>query len=364
LDFLEASVYGKRRDAFAFTVKFLLRALSFVYRAVLWTYLLPFRTGLRKAMRLPCPVISVGNITVGGTGKTPVVQYICRGLRERGFRPAVLSYGYGGALSGAFGVVSDGHNLLLDAVDAGDEPRMLAASLPGVPVLVAKDRRISGEFAVNKFDANVLVLDDGFQVWKLWRDLDIVLLSASRPLDNGWTLPAGRLREPASALRRTDCLLLTGGDDFSKDDAPFADLDKLAPDAAVYRIKVRALNIRMHSDGRMNDVGVLRGRRVLALSAIGNPAGFLSTLQSLDVVVEGYETLPDHHVYAEDDFDRIEERAGSLDVEFIATTEKDAVKLVGHEFSVPVAIVEIDVVMDNPDGFWQTVLSHIARRLD
>ncbi|MHB1190246.1 MAG: tetraacyldisaccharide 4'-kinase, partial [Armatimonadota bacterium] len=123
---LESIVYGDRRDLAARTVRGMLLALSGLYRAVIWAYLLPFRLGLRKTAGLSVPVISVGNITVGGTGKTPVVQYLCRGLAERGFRPAVLSYGYGGSLAGKFGVVSDGMKLVLSADTAGDEPTMLA----------------------------------------------------------------------------------------------------------------------------------------------------------------------------------------------------------------------------------------------
>jgi tetraacyldisaccharide 4'-kinase len=360
IEYLESVVYGDRKDAPAVFVGWMLRALSAVYRACLWVYLLPFRIGLRRQRRLDRPVISVGNLTVGGTGKTPSTQYLCRRLAGYGWSPAIMSYGYGGALHGRFGVVSDKTKVLMTPDKTGDEPVMLASSLPGVPVLVCKDRARSGRVAIQEMGADVLVLDDGFQVWKLYRDLDIVLVNIREPFDNGRTLPAGRLREPAGALRRADCVIAAGKCDQDTRDNTLAQISRIAPEMPIYTGRFRPSALRPLGDRSERQLDTIRGERVLALSSIANPAAFEETLASSGAAVVDKERLPDHHSYSDEDIDRVGRRAVALGAEFIVTTDKDAAKLAGREFAVPALALGIELELDDEAGFWELLRSKVG----
>lgn len=363
LEYIEAVAHGRRNDPCAVVVRYALRGISSVYKAVLGTYMLPFRMGIRKAYRLERPVISVGNITTGGTGKTPVVQYICRGLVARGRKPAVLSYGYGGKLAGSLGIVSDGLELLLDSATAGDEPRMIAASMPGVPVVVCKHRNESGKTAIDQLGAEVLVLDDGFQVWKLHRDLDIVLVNSVSPMDNGYTLPAGMLREPVSSLRRAGCILVTGecsGDQLASTKAR---LVALAPGIQIFRATLVADTAYELGDKSEIDLSLVNGLKVLALTSIGNPASFADTLRSIGAVIVATEPFLDHHRYTADDVEYIERRASDCGADIILTTEKDAVKLDSFQFSTRVAVLRASLRLDDETGFWNIIESKIGHSM-
>ena len=168
-----------------------------------------YEIGIFRVKRLPLPVISVGNITMGGTGKTPTVILIARELMARGKRVAVLTRGYGGSLEGETRIVSDGEKLFLSPAEAGDEPCLLASSLPGLMVVMGSDRYRAGCLALKELSPDCFILDDGFQHQRLGRDLDILLLDGTAPFNNGWTLPAGFLREPISAVSRADLVILT-----------------------------------------------------------------------------------------------------------------------------------------------------------
>ena len=246
-----------------------------LYEVGLEVYLGMERVGLRRRERLPIPVVSIGNLTTGGTGKTPMTQMLCRRLTASGRRVAVLSRGHGGKGQGVR-LVSDTHgNIARSAADAGDEPLLLAQALPGVPVLVGKDRRQSGREALRRFGLDALVLDDGLQYWQLARDLDIVLLDARRPFDNGWPLPRGLLREPARHLARAGIVVVTRADtlDALGRAALTARAAAFAPAAEIFFAR--------HTPIGLVPVGVfgapvlpldaLQGRRVLAWSAIAQP---------------------------------------------------------------------------------------------
>ena len=203
------SVARGRRGVVPTLLRGTMTALAPVYVAGLKTYLLPYNLGIRKRKQLPCPVICVGNITTGGTGKTPMTQTLCNLLQASGKRIVILSRGYGGSNEYKCAVVSDGQKVRLSAREAGDEAYLLAKTLPDIPVIVGKDRRQTGMLAWNEFHPDVIVLDDGLQFWQLHRDLNIVLLNAADPFDNGYTFPRGLLREPPSHLRRAGIIVLT-----------------------------------------------------------------------------------------------------------------------------------------------------------
>lgn len=360
IDYLEAVAYGRRRDPLALIIGLMLLLLSGLYRAALWVYLRPFEIGLRKQRRLGRPVVSIGNITVGGTGKTPTVQYICRELGGCGWSPVVLSYGYRGALHGEFGIVSSRSGILLSSDIAGDEPAMLANSLPGVPVLVGKDRVKSGLAAINEMKADVLVIDDGFQIRKLHRDLDIVLLSIVNPFDNARTLPAGRLREPLSALRRADCIIATGDCEPALRESTLAEIRRVAPGIPVYSGLFCPRSIVSLADLSEYPVEWVRGRSVLSLSAIANPASFESMLAANGAALVAIQRVEDHHSYTNGDMERISRMARESGAGCVVTTEKDAIKLRGAKLDVPVFMLRIGLDLNDEDGFRSFMASRIG----
>lgn len=361
IDYLESVAYNRRRDPAAIIVRWILVVLSLIYRSILALYLLPFRLGLRHQAHLGCPTISVGNITVGGTGKTPTVQYLCKGLVRAGWKPAVLSYGYKGTLSGRFGIVSNGQEILLMPETAGDEPVMLAKSLPGIPVVVGKDRASSGRTAVENLGANVLVLDDGFQVWKLHRDVDIALVRATDPFDNGFVLPAGRLREPQSALRRANCIVVIGEacDNDHRDDLVRV-ITKVAGEKPIVFARYEPVNFSSLNDGTTIALKSLCGAKILALSGIANPSSFEETLNQLGLYIVESKRFPDHHIYSRDDIERLSKKFAESGADWIVTTEKDAVKLESYELTVPILVLKIELRLENELTFWKLISEKIG----
>ena len=260
------------------------------------------------------PVISVGNLSVGGSGKTPIVAALARMLLDVGQRPAILSRGYARrrAPDGVV-VVSDGNRVLEPVENSGDEPQMLARALPGVPVLVCADRHLAGRLAEKRFDATVMLLDDGFQHFALGRNVDLLVLPAS-DLDDA-VLPSGRLREPLDAASSADCVLVPGSlEDVSRVAATF---DRMP----VFRVTNHV--------GSLQRVGACAppGTRVVAVAGIARPERFFTTLceQGFEIVRE--LRFPDHHWFSSDDLDRIGTIAKEASADLVVTTEKDAVRL-------------------------------------
>lgn len=283
-----------------------------------------------RARLLPAPVISVGNITCGGTGKTPTAEMIVRHLCELGRRPALLSRGYGRAYARP-GVDAANGGPSSDRAIGNDEFHVLAANLPGVPHFQGKDRFENGLRAIEA-GADALVLDDGFQHFGLRRDLDLVLIDALSPFGGGEVLPAGLLREPLDVLDRADLFGLTRSD--------LADPLALSTLSAYLRrrwrhtpqvfFRSRAVEWRTLS-GETSPIESLGGSGVLAFCAIGNPAAFERQLSSLGVRVADILCFRDHHRYTEGDLDRLHRRALRCGVDTVVMTQKDAVKIPGSE---------------------------------
>jgi len=283
--------------------------------------------GLVAAARAPVPVVSVGNLAVGGAGKTPVAMAIAGRLLAAGRRPAVLSRGYRAA-SSAPRVVSDGRGPRLGPAEAGDEPWLVARRLPGVAVLCGPDRAALAREAVGASGADVLVLDDGFQHRRLRRDLDVVVVDAGNPWGNGHCLPAGPNREPRSALARAGLVWLTHADR-----APPGALDRLRGEAlrATGRPPVESRHApRELVDGRLEPAGspeALRGRRVGLLAGVARPESVRRTLEALGAEVAAVRAYPDHHPFTEAEVDEALAAAAAAGAGWLLTTEKDAVRL-------------------------------------
>jgi tetraacyldisaccharide 4'-kinase len=303
----------------------LLTALACPYN---WAHQLRLRAyyrGWLAVRRLPCRVISIGNLTLGGTGKTPMVEAVAGLLQREGLCVGILSRGYGGTSRAAITVVSDGKRCLVSPDVAGDEPVLLAEHLPGIPVVVGRDRYTAGMLAFERFGVGVIVLDDGFQHVRLARDVNILLLDAARPFGNGQLFPRGNLREPPAALARAHAIVLTHWD---PDNAyPIAALTLPQPAPPVFYSQHVPLDLRGVDTGHILPVISLKGRRILAFCGIGTPEHFRQTLQRLGAEVITCIAFPDHHPFTQSDLEHLVQRAKCYGAEILVTTEKDGVRL-------------------------------------
>lgn len=284
----------------------------------------------------------MGNITVGGTGKTPATAFIARLLLARGLKVAVLSRGYGGAMEGQTAIVADGDTIRLDAGQCGDEPYLLAATVPGLMVVMGTDRQRAGILAVEQLSPDIFLLDDGFQHLRLQRDLNILLVDCAHPFGNGWTLPAGLLREPISAVQRADLIIHTRCPlGFSP-----ASLAGKPACSARHRLGV-AVPLSGGSPIPFND---LRGTKVLAFAGIGEPEPFFEELRTLGLDVIRTIPFPDHAAYTPAQLAGLGEAFRGCGAEYAVTTEKDGVKLrrLAPEFAQKVLLAPLEFALDDP----------------
>jgi len=342
-----ALVSGETRCWWAGPARGGLAILAGVYGGVVQTYRAGFDVGLLRARRLACPVVAVGNITVGGTGKTTTVRWLVQRLLEWDRRPAVLSYGYrAGRKDDAdpVTVVSGPEGIREPVGVSGDEPQLLARSLPGVPVLAGRKRVLSGQRAVEAFNVDVCVLDDAFQYWRLEKDLEIVLVNAANPFGYGRMLPRGMLREPVRALRRAHAVVLTHADRVSEGERSRLADQLLRQNAGLVLAEARhrPLALRDYAGGEPLSLEGLAGGRWAALSSLGQPESFEETLRDLgagDVIPARF---PDHHPYTAVDLAAVLKRVRQEGVDGIVTTEKDAVKIQPEWLDgAPLRVVEI-----------------------
>ncbi len=316
-------MYGRKRSV---VVSFFLRVLSLVYGIAVFLRQSLYSTGIAKQRKINQPVVSVGNLTLGGTGKTPMVIHIAALLMKRSRRPAIVSRGYGRQDESALLVVSDGSQVLVDSALGGDEPVLIASAVPGLPVVVCRDRFEAGVAAHERFASDIVILDDGFQHIRLKRDLDIVLIDAADPFGNRRLFPAGILREPVSALKRADAVVITGSD-RAADLEPLKRTIAAHTDARLFTSRLLPKNLVEIMTGRVMNLDALQGAEVLALCGIARPASFLSVLGSLGAVVKEQAVFPDHYEYTGRDLANLFRTAADHRIGMIVTTEKDAVRL-------------------------------------
>ena len=300
-------------------------------------------------------------MTTGGTGKTPTVEALCRLLLAQGKRPAIILRGYGGENEYGCAIVSDGESILLNAAQSGDEGQLLAKSLPGIPIIVGKDRIRSGRLAIERFAPDLIIMDDGFQHWRLHRDCDIVLLNAERPFDNGWTLPRGMLREPKQNLRRADIVLLTGSEQagIQRTAESALAIAVLAPEVAIFKANLEADRLESMSGDLSYESGWLKDKRILAMSAIGNPDSFEKLLTANGANLVSTSRYKDHEAIDEQELNLLCEIAVSEQVDAIITTVKDAVKLPFIKTKIPILILVVEMRIQRESAFLQQTLSRI-----
>ena len=329
--------------------RYLLLPLAPFYRGAVAVRRAAYRRGLLQRTKLPVPVISVGNLTFGGTGKTPTVIALARDLVRMGRRPAILTRGYKRLDDGQVVVV--GPEPRQTAAEIGDEPLEMARRLPGVPVVVDADRARGGAEA-QRLGADVVLLDDGFQHLRLERDLDLVLIDAGDPWGGGRLPPLGRLREPVAALERANAVLIT------KAPAEWRPLvaeierviDRIAPRLQVFISRVRPSRVHVPGEGWLGSE-VLIGRRVMAFAALGRPDGFADTLADAGAEIVASRWFPDHHAYNEQELSEVVDQAAKASA-IPVTTAKDAVKLPPDAGAWVVEVV-IEPVEGSWNGLWR-----------
>lgn len=333
--YLYRLVHGEEPGILANVLLGVLHIFSIVYGWAVLFKLALYQHGFLKQHKLSCHVISLGNITVGGTGKTPTAQRLATIIRDAGYRVVILNRGYRAAWRGEIGLVSDGKKIYMSASEAGDEAYLLAKSLPGVSVVIGRNRIVTGEYAVNELKADVIILDDGFQHWQLARDLDIVLIDSLNMFGNQFMLPRGTLREPLSNLARAHIFLLTKVDQSTLEarDVIHSTLEQHNSNALVVESihKPRCfIEVEEWYKGTgIRDVPLdsVRGRKVLAFSAIGNPSSFEQSILDIGVDQVCGVRYADHHDYTMAEMQYIMQKAVDEDVYALITTEKDAVKI-------------------------------------
>ncbi|MFO0754476.1 MAG: tetraacyldisaccharide 4'-kinase [Thermodesulfovibrionales bacterium] len=336
----------------------ILNAAEFLYHI---GYSLKKRYALRHRRRLPHTVVSLGNITVGGTGKTPAVIALAEEAKRRGYLPLVLTRGYRGRAHGPCFVAerkeggAEVRKLLRDAPappfcctarEAGDEPALMAGRLPGVPIIKCADRYAGGMFALSSLAPDLhlpllFLLDDGFQHWRLEREVDVVLVDGLDPYGNGRMLPAGSLRGPLNELRRAQLLVITK----ARNEEVRKELERINPEAPVYFSGYRVKGVR-NGKGEAVPGGMLLGKRMYAFCGIARPESFIRTVESLGAQVCGVHSYRDHHRYTESDGAQLQRLGKEAGCDFLVTTEKDWVKLAEAPLPENLLCIEIEWAVD------------------
>ena len=327
-----------------------LAPLSLVYGAAVRIRSALYRKGIRKTHSVGVPVISVGNITAGGTGKTPLVEWIANELAKSGHRVCILTRGYRRANPSKRVVVSDGERIVSDTEQSGDEAMMLARSLLRSKAAVVCDGdRVSGaRWAIEHLNPDVLILDDAFQHVRIARDLNIVTIDATNPWGGGRLLPAGILREPITSLRRADCIIVTRTRE-AIDASLQAQIRRVTDSPTFGSTTVISRITTLDSAEFEADKETIRKQPIAAFCGLGNPKPFFQQLREEGFDVRYTKAFRDHHKYSQTDIDLVSRHAAGTGARALITTAKDAVKLASLRFTLPCYIVEIEMQIKNAD---------------
>lgn len=333
----------------------ILPPLSAVYGAIIRARTALYERGTFQTSRLEKSVISVGNITTGGTGKTPLVELIARMLAAEGKTVCILTRGYGRENPRQHVLVSDGTTVFSNPGEAGDEPYLLAKNLQGFAAVISDaDRFTAGEGAIKHLSTDCFVMDDGFQHLRLARDLDIVTIDATNPWGDGRLLPHGRLREPLSGLKRAHCFVLTRCEQVDNTEPIEFELARLSGDRPIFRAR---LHTSLITELNGPSTTTIPAKPVGAFCAVGNPRSFFTHLRNSGYEPIFHQSFPDHHVYSQQDIDRLEARAQQAGVRSLITTTKDAVKLHSLKFRIPGYSLEVQMQIDEHEEFRRLLLS-------
>ena len=359
-------IYGRRHGFWVRLLQFFLGGLSYIFSLVVQLRYFLYEKRILRAQPLGCLVVVVGNLTVGGTGKTPIVETFARSLAKQGRKVAILSRGYKSKAEPFYKrfwrwmthgqvpppkIVSDGQRVLLDSEEAGDEPYMLARNLPGVVVLADKNRFKAGYYAIKHFGVDTLVLDDGFQYLPLKGRLNLLLIDKTNPFGNGQLLPCGILREPIKHLKRASYVFLTKSDG-KEDPALKATIQRHKPDAEIIECAHRPQHLQAVNREGFLRLDSLNGARVASFSGIATPESFESFLHNLGAQTIYNQRFLDHHRFSREELEYFFKRAKEAGVDMVVTTEKDAVRM-PEDFEAPLPFyylrLEIEILSGGDD---------------
>lgn len=321
--------------------------ISALYGAITRTRLALYEHGTLVPTKLDRPVISIGNITTGGTGKTPLVEWVARTLAQQGKSVCILTRGYLRDNPKQRVLVSDGENVYSNAAEAGDEAFLLATRLKGIASVISDaNRTAAGQEATKHLKPDCFVLDDGFQHLQLARDLNIVTVDATNPWGCGKLLPYGHLREPLKGLKRADCFVITRTDQVANVAPIQSELSKLSGDRPIFLARSETTGVRsLSGDTRP------KSKKCAAFCGIGNPKSFFRHLHQngFELVLE--RSFRDHHAYSQADIDSLSQEATASGADFLITTEKDAVKLTELNFNLSCYVLEVALIIANDSSF-------------
>lgn len=338
----------------------LFRPIGMLYALLMRLREIFFKTNIFKRHAIDVPIVSVGNLVLGGSGKTPVVIYLAKLFIKHGYKTAVVSRGYGGTASRRVNIVSDGKRILLSSKESGDEPRFIAETVPEVMVVTGKKRVYPCNYAVNNLNCDVIILDDGFQHMAVSRDLDLVLFNGADLYSNMHVFPGGMLREPFSALNRADCFLITNcsKENYDKVRTFSKHLENVWSDKPVYRSNFLP---QCFVDREGNTFPLdLKSTKVFAFCGIASPSRFNKTLEDLSINIVAFKSFQDHKRYSEDAIRKIENLAHQYGAEILLTTEKDMVKLAECTTTLPIYALSMNVTFER--RFDDFVISHVKRK--
>ena len=334
---------------------------SGIYGLGVFSRLALYRLGLLPVHRLPLSVISIGNLVVGGTGKTPHTAFIADHFRRRGRKVVILSRGYGGEKSTQGAVISSPEQIIGTLQEGGEEPFWLAEHLPGVAVVIGKNRYQAGLLSRERWGVDLAILDDGFQHVGLEREVNILLISAYQPFGTGGLLPLGTLREPRKQIKRADVVIISHTEMIAarEQSALEGQVKALHPEAPVFFSRHVPQGVWKYPQGESRPLSWLKGKRVLAFCGLGQPESFRHSLKTLEVELVGLKPFRDHQVYQEKDKHRLLEEAASLKAEVLMTTEKDALKL-GNWPEGRAELLVLAIGVEIPDRhFWEVLETKI-----
>ena len=341
--------------------KIILSVLSFFYQFIInfrnWLY----DQKILKEIMLPCPVISVGNITVGGTGKTPCVIMLARMLKENGFKPAILSRGYRGKSDQPVHIISDDKKISVDSRTAGDEPVLMARELEGIPVITGAKRAITGKTAINQFGVDVLICDDAMQHRQLFRDINLVLLDSQTSKGNDYLLPRGRLREPMTGLSRASAFVLTRADEvLQANHKPGGAV--LSAKIPVFKSIHKPKNLVKGDYSLQMPISELKGKKVCAFCGIAKPDSLKRTLLTAGANILSFDAFGDHHGYNKNELEKIKQKFIDSRADFLISTQKDGMRLQEFpEFLKMIYMLRIEMeIVPSRESFEKFILDGLA----
>ena len=336
--------------------KLALAPLSFIYGLGVRVRNALYRRGILRTLEVGAPVISVGNLTVGGTGKTPLVEWIANQLGQRGLRVTVLTRGYGRKSSGRV-VVSDGSMIRSSVDESGDEPFLLAQNLKlRAAIICDADRVAAARWAIANLKTDVFILDDAFQHQRIKRDLNVLTIDATDPWGDRGLLPKGKLREPVDELSRADCVVITRAVDSSVNELR-SEIESKWPGLPTFVSRIEIVGLRKLDEMNSSpEVNMMKTTPVAAFCGIGNPESFFSLVRGAGYQLKDTSAFRDHYNYQQIDIDRLVNHAAHNGADAVFTTAKDAVKLKSLSFALPCYVVDIAMKIEDEESFLKYII--------